>query len=470
VGAGGAESHGPEDAGHEADIVVHQLALADLVLLAQRLDHVQAQDIGLALFHGRGLLLESLAHRALAIDGVLDAQAVRHLVEHGVLEKGVEGDVLALVLGDELPGDGHQDLVELGAHGVLELQAPGTLLQLHPLVVGQVDGDGLGAGVGVARVVDRVVGVELGVRPGLFLLVLVGYRKSGLQLRHEIGEPGQALAPLHVLDQDKRLESGLVAVELVLVGLDGAEDQVDGIVLHGHPGHVAFQVFAGQQGVGTQLQIVRESIVVSQFRRFPQQFRRPLQGFGEKLVVGNGFQLAFLVPPDHGVERRLTLGVRGLELLLGHGVGIEIRAGGLGADALDEGLVGIQPIPGTVVDAREPPRGIVVDLILQQVLARPVGLAPEQVVHDLGSVDQLRKHGALVLAQVAQVGRELHRRVDAEALSHVGLALALSLCLELLGGRRLFLRGRRSGHFFLLRGLLAAATGGQQQRQKRRAQ
>ena len=66
--------------------------------------------------------------------------------------------------GDERVGDGHQDLVELGAHRVLELEPPRALLELDLLVVGQVDGDGLRAGVGVAGVVEDVVGVQVGVR------------------------------------------------------------------------------------------------------------------------------------------------------------------------------------------------------------------------------------------------------------------------------------------------------------------
>ena len=53
-------------------------------------DHVEAQDVGLALLECAGLVLERLAHRALAVERVLDAEAVRHLVEHDVGEEGVE--------------------------------------------------------------------------------------------------------------------------------------------------------------------------------------------------------------------------------------------------------------------------------------------------------------------------------------------------------------------------------------------
>src|SRR5688572_32425767 len=56
-----------------------------------------------------------------------------------LFRSGVEGDVGALLGGDQGLGDRHQDLVEFGAHRVLELQSPRALLELHALVVGQVD-------------------------------------------------------------------------------------------------------------------------------------------------------------------------------------------------------------------------------------------------------------------------------------------------------------------------------------------
>src|SRR5688572_32310099 len=43
--------------------------------------HVQPQHVGLPLFQRAGLLLQRLAHGAAAVDGVLDPQPVRHLVE-----------------------------------------------------------------------------------------------------------------------------------------------------------------------------------------------------------------------------------------------------------------------------------------------------------------------------------------------------------------------------------------------------
>ena len=58
--------------------------------------------------------------------------------------------------------NGDDSFVSSPAGLCLQLQTPRALLELHLLVVRQVDRDGLGAGVGVAAVVDGEVGVEVG--------------------------------------------------------------------------------------------------------------------------------------------------------------------------------------------------------------------------------------------------------------------------------------------------------------------
>ena len=93
------------------------------------------------------------------------------LVEHRVPEKCVEGHVVALVLGDELCGERHHDLIELGPHRVLELQPPCALGELDDLVVRKVDRDRLGSGVGITGVVDHIIGVQIRIRSWRFLLV-----------------------------------------------------------------------------------------------------------------------------------------------------------------------------------------------------------------------------------------------------------------------------------------------------------
>jgi hypothetical protein len=184
-----------------------------------------------------------------------------------VLAKNASKVTCPLVFGDQRTGDGHHDLVELGPHGVLELQTARALGELDLLVVGQVDGDRLGAGVGVAGVVDHVVGVEIGVGARGLLLVGGPAPASPLQLRAAGGEALQAGAPLHVLDEHEALVRGLVAVALVLVGLDRPDDHVDRVVLHVHPGHVAGLVLVGAQGFGAEREVALESGLGGHTRR-----------------------------------------------------------------------------------------------------------------------------------------------------------------------------------------------------------
>ena len=154
-------------------------------LLLQLRDHVQAEDVRLPLFERPRLFLERRADGPLAVDRVLDAQAVGDLVKHHVFEEGVELDVGALVRSDQAVGDWNEDLVELGAHGVFQLQAARPLLELHLLVVRQVDRDGLRPGVAVPGVVDRVVGVQIGIRSRRLAFVLGRDRQPALQLGKE---------------------------------------------------------------------------------------------------------------------------------------------------------------------------------------------------------------------------------------------------------------------------------------------
>ena len=285
--AGSAKPHGTENTGHEGDVVVHQLAFRDFAHLAQLLHHVQPEDIGLAFLQRGGVFFQRLADGAVAVQYILDAQPMRHFVKHGVAKERVKGDVLALILGDQLIRNGYQDLVELGQHGVFQLQAAGTLAQLHLFVVGQIDGDGLGSGIRVSGHEDHVVGIEIGVGARHFFLVLGIDRQAALQVGHELGKTRQALAPGHVLQQHEGLKGRAIAVEAVLVGLNRADDQLDGVVFHVHPGHVGGLVVIGQQRRGAQIQVTGELRIFRQAGSLPQQRRNLVNLFAKGLAVGD---------------------------------------------------------------------------------------------------------------------------------------------------------------------------------------
>ncbi len=103
-------------------------------------------------------------------------------MKHGARKKRVIRHVAALRLVDQYFRDRPENLIELGPHGVFELQATRAFLQLHRFIIGQVDRDGLRAGVAVAGVINDVVSVQVRVTAWRFLLVRIGHRQPRLQL------------------------------------------------------------------------------------------------------------------------------------------------------------------------------------------------------------------------------------------------------------------------------------------------
>ena len=101
------------------------------------------------------------------------------------------------------------------------------LRELHLLVVRQVDRDGLRARVAVAGVVDDVVGVEVGVGARASRPCRRPAPAGRAAARAASPRTREALAPLQVLDQHVGLERGLVAEQLVLVGLDRPDHEVE---------------------------------------------------------------------------------------------------------------------------------------------------------------------------------------------------------------------------------------------------
>src|SRR3954464_7125563 len=127
------ESNRAKDAGQKGGVIVVQVLSLQLSPLMQFGDHVKTQDVGLSLLQSSGLFLERLSNGALTGNGVLDSQSVGDLMEHNVGEEGIEVDVALLLGGDQLSGNGEQNLVELGSHGIFQLKPAGSLPQLDLL-------------------------------------------------------------------------------------------------------------------------------------------------------------------------------------------------------------------------------------------------------------------------------------------------------------------------------------------------
>ncbi len=398
--------------------------LGDLPALDEAGHHVEAQDVGLPLLDRGVVLLQRLPDRAPPVHRVLDAEPVGHLVEHGVGEERVERHVLALVLGDQHVGDRHQDLVELGAHAVLQLEPAGALLQLHDLVVGQVDRDRLRSGVRPTRVVHRVVGVEVGVASRHLPLVGLRHREAALERGQQRRKPGEPIAPLPVLDQHDRLEARLVVVQPVLVHLDRPDHDVDGVVLHVHPRHVAGAVVVGQQRLGAELEVALEARVLGELRRRRELLRRDGDLLHKRLAIRDRAERAVLRAPHEGVQAPQRVGhalrgiQRGLELGLGDIRRIHVGPCGFRADPVEERGVAVQPVPRTVVDLEIAARRRV-GHAGQELLLVAVGLHPEGGVHLLGRLDEERNHPTLALGQLIEVGREPDRRVLIHQTLHV---------------------------------------------------
>ena len=82
-------------------------------------NHIQTQDVRLALFHARRHIKQRLTHGATTIDRILDTEAMCHFVEHCIRKESIERYVFALRLINKHICYRLQNFVELGLHGVL---------------------------------------------------------------------------------------------------------------------------------------------------------------------------------------------------------------------------------------------------------------------------------------------------------------------------------------------------------------
>ena len=213
-----------------------------------------------------------------------------HLVEADVAEEGVEVDVVELVFVDEQVGNGLQDSLELGLHGVLELQTAGAFFFVDALVVGQVDGDGFGTCIAVAGIVDDVIHVQvaLGTGHGGFVFRVAG--QVVLQLGQHLDELGKVVAPFLVLHKDERLVAGLATVECIVVVFNGSHDKVEFALLHVHPGQVAGIVVVGHEGFAALGEVFLQSGILGQVDGHAHEAVHFGQAVGIFHMIGHHFE------------------------------------------------------------------------------------------------------------------------------------------------------------------------------------
>ena len=293
------------------------------------------------------------------------------------------------------------------------------LLELHALVVRQVDRDRLGARIGVPGHEHDVVRVQVRIR-ARSLPLEGGWNR---QLALEIGQEGSVTleppAPLRVLDQDERLVARLEPEQLVLVALDRTDHDVDRVRLHVHPGQVALAVLVGEQRLRPQLEVAGEPRVTRARRRLPQLRRCRLVLRSERLVIGDRDQPTSWTAPHERVltQERQVGGRRGLHLRGGDVGRIEVGARWLGSDPRDEGPVAVEAVPGADVDRRVPAGGFIRDHRHQRIPGSP-RLHPERLVHRRGRLDQQPHDVPVRLREVREVAGQTDGRVLVEARLH----------------------------------------------------
>ena len=202
-----------------------------------------------------------------------------------------------------------------------------------------------------------------------------------------------------VADGDVGFEAGLVAEQLVVVGLVGADGDIERRV-QVHPGDIARVVVVGEEGIGAQRQELLERRVVGERGSLAQESGRLLQIGRVRLVVGHDRQFLVGIPPDHGEESDGLFALRrgqrldpGFELLARHIGRIEIRPHRLALRHAGDKR-------GVIVDIA--PRAFVEPEIVQALLAERCG-----VLLQLG-VQLAISAPHLVEEQVVQHARGLH--------------------------------------------------------------
>jgi hypothetical protein len=219
----------------------------------------------------------------------------------------------------------------------------------------------------------------------------------------------------------------LVPEQPVFVVLDRPDHHIDRVVFHLEPGEIAGLVVVGLEGPGAKLEVATQSRVFGQLGRFPQLGCRRLHLVGVDFVVWLGSQSTRGVPTNDRVlaPKRAAAGgrlpSRRFELLLGHVAGVKPGAERLDARRLQKRRIISQTIPGTVVDLRVSFDSGVVDA-LQEGVAVPIGLAPEDGIHASSSVDQEGDHPTLAVREPALIGGQSNRGVLGELLFDGGPA------------------------------------------------
>jgi len=237
----------------------------------------------------------------------------------------------------------------------------------------------------------------------------------------------EASALLQVAPAQHAFVGRLVAEEVVVIDLVGADEELQRPALQGDPGTVALVVVVVQEGLGPQGEVIGQRRVVAEAGGLQEAFGGRLQEIPIGTVVGDGLQSA--VPAtDEGIgagEGRPVLGMFGqigLELLPGEVLGVKASPGGTGLLA-DEGAVLVQTVPGAGHQFKEAQAFPVPGVTgrgqpLPQVGVAGPDLAEVDFVNLPAGGDEVANQGPFPLIQVAPVGGQLHRDEAGQTFGH----------------------------------------------------
>jgi len=226
-------------------------------------------------------------------------------------------------------------------------------------------------------------------------------------------------------------------IQLVVVGLDRADDDIDRVGLHVHPRQVAGLIVIAQQRLRPKLEVAPEAGILGQGCGVSQLGRRPLHLRTKGHSIGHRSQASQPIPSNQGVETAqgspaTRRGARDrIKLRRGDVVGVEVGAEGHGSDLGHEGLVAVEPVPGAVVDLGEPPQGRS-GHGGEDAVRRSGHLEPVDLIHLPRGVDQERQHATGRIGEPAQVGVEPDRGVGGEEV--LGAAVGRASLIRTLGG------------------------------------
>ena len=421
MGLAGPEADAAEEVGNVTDVdLLQELRLVGAAL-GEDAEAVGPHGVGLGLLDGRVAVAEGPAHGELGLAGdVVRPEPVSQLVHEDAHEVGLHAHPLRLRRVEHRPGQRLQDGPELGLDDVLEHHLLGALRLPHPCVVGEVEGQRLDAGPGVPGRIHHVHHRDRGREGAVQALVLVGHGEGSLQLRKVGDQLLQPGALGGVLQRDEGLEGRLVAEELVLVDLVGSEGGLHPVPLEVHPGHLAVVVLVGPEGFGPEPEEPLQRRVLRRLCRLLEERRGPLQAVAVVLGVRHRLQAAVGGPRDHGPvggERVAVVRVLldpALERVPAHVGRVVARPLGLGPGG-QEGLVLLQPVPGTVHDLVVVPGGIHAGArrVLQppaEGQVPPPHLPAEDGVQHVGGLHQPLHHPLLPLVEEGGVEGQRHRR------------------------------------------------------------